>query len=145
MALSNAERQKRWIEKNRALHNLRRRKKNLSGGVYGHAEIGGGTETSLPSESLAIGSAAPRRLPPNNLGSGNQAPTAQKSKIQELRELVRKTEEANHVREITEEVVKPQVFRNDYGAIISENAWKRLQKLKEKAREGGYILDEYSQ
>ena len=42
-------------------------------------------------------------------------------------------------------VVKPQVFRNDYGAVISESAWKRLQKLKQEAKEGGYELDEYSQ
>ncbi len=41
--------------------------------------------------------------------------------------------------------VKPLVFRNDYGQIISERAWNMLQKKKEDAKKGGYVLDEYSQ
>jgi acyl-CoA reductase-like NAD-dependent aldehyde dehydrogenase len=42
-------------------------------------------------------------------------------------------------------VAKPQVYRNDYGAVISEAAWKRLQKMKAEAKEKNYELDEYSQ
>ena len=47
--------------------------------------------------------------------------------------------------EDTMPVVKPQIFRNDYGAVISERAWNQLQEKKRRAKEGGYVLDEYSQ
>ncbi len=45
----------------------------------------------------------------------------------------------------TAEVARPLVFRNDYGAIITERQWNALQEKKEKAKKGGYVLDEWSQ
>ena len=47
--------------------------------------------------------------------------------------------------EATMPVVKPLIYRNDYGAVISESAWGRLQEKKRVAAENGYELDEYSQ
>jgi flagellar assembly factor FliW len=47
--------------------------------------------------------------------------------------------------EATMPATKPLVFRNDYGAVISERAWNQLQEKKRKAKEGNYHLDEYSQ
>jgi hypothetical protein len=46
---------------------------------------------------------------------------------------------------VEEEPVKPQIFRNDNGAVISEWAWKMLQEKKRRAKEGGYEIDDYSQ
>jgi len=48
-------------------------------------------------------------------------------------------------KEVEDEPVKPTIFRNDYGAVISERAWNQLQEKKRRAKEGGYVLDEYSQ
>lgn len=45
----------------------------------------------------------------------------------------------------TVEVARPVVFRNDYGAIITESQWERLQTIKDRAKNGGYVIDEYSQ
>jgi hypothetical protein len=43
------------------------------------------------------------------------------------------------------EAVKTLIYRDDYGRQISEGQWKRLQSLKAKAKEGGYVIDEFSQ
>src|SRR5205814_10575420 len=66
MALSNAERQKRCVTKNRALHNLRRRKKFAGS----------------QSDELGRRGVAPERLPNK---------PAQLSKIDELRQLMEKS------------------------------------------------------
>ena len=41
-------------------------------------------------------------------------------------------------------VVKPLIFRDDNGRVISERAWNAFQKLKEKAK-GIYEIDDYIQ
>ncbi len=65
---------------------------------------------------------------------------AQVRTIDQLKALV--DEEA---KKVVKEVVRPQVFRDRYGQVISEAQWDRLQEMKAKAKEGGYVLDEYSQ
>jgi hypothetical protein len=40
---------------------------------------------------------------------------------------------------------KPLIFRDDNGRVISERAWNALQKLKEKAKENEYEIDDYIQ
>lgn len=116
------ERVKRWREKNRALYNLRqreyRRKKNITVDV---PQSDGGN--GIPSQITV-------------------RPVSQHT-VESLRELIKREE--TRVPEPVEAVVKPLIFRNDYGAIISENAWNRLQEKRRQAKEGGYTLDEYSQ
>lgn len=126
MALSGYEKQKRWREKNRALYNFqqRQRRKNLgvgSAGVVQNQERG--------------------KEHPETVGVMTGSPVQPKSKIEELRELVRMEQEKPAV----EAPAKLQVYRNDYGAIISEAQWDRLQKLKERAKNGGYEIDQWSQ
>lgn len=123
MPLSNTERQKRWIEKNRALHNLRRRKKILNGG-----------DTTSKNEASSNDLVVKRR------SVDDQSAPVQPSKMDELRTLVKM---------VTAEPIapapKPLIYRNDYGQIISETQWRILQKRKQEAIAGGYVLDEYSQ
>jgi hypothetical protein len=47
--------------------------------------------------------------------------------------------------ESTMPVGKPLIFRDDNGRPITERAWNALQKLKEKAKEGEYHVDDYIQ
>ena len=122
MAMSNAERQKRWLEKNRALHNFRRRKKNLSGSDV-TARDGGKVDSVVATPS---------------------AQPFETKKVGEFRMLVMPTERVED--EPTMPVVKPKIFTNDItGQIISERAWNELQRRKRKAKEGGYEIDEHSQ
>jgi hypothetical protein len=66
--------------------------------------------------------------------------------VQSLRELIKQEEE----KPATEDLRKPGdviggIYRNDQGGVISKFAWEKLQRMKEAAKEGGYILDDYSQ
>lgn len=119
MALTNAERQKRWIEKNRALHNWIRRKKNLNG------------------KAVLSGTDQDRTEPENKVPATS---TPQLSKIDQLRQLI-----ATVSTEPVVPVMKSLVFRNDHGAVISEKQWNDLQDRKRKAKQGGYVIDDYSQ
>ena len=47
--------------------------------------------------------------------------------------------------EPTMPATKPLIFRDDNGRVITERAWNALQKLKEKAKEGEYHVDDYIQ
>ena len=123
MALSNAERQKRWLAKNRALHNFRRRKKNLSGGVVAAREVRDTGDGGVGIQMQSAGSIPDR------------------SKIQELRELIKQEENRVVDKEPTMPVVKPKVFFNDHGAQISERVWNDLQEKKRVANEVGYEFD----
>jgi hypothetical protein len=107
MAISNAERQKRWREKNRVLYNLQRRNRRKR-------------------ELNSVTTVTP------------VVTTEKKDQISELRELMIQASEK-------QDEPKPQIFRNDYGNIISERQWNALQKKKGDAKEGEYVLDEYSQ
>lgn len=65
---------------------------------------------------------------------------AKRAKLEALRTAVSAEQE-----KVVEAPVKPQIFRNDYGQIISEPAWNRLQKMKQHAKENHFEMDEYSQ
>jgi hypothetical protein len=57
-----------------------------------------------------------------------------KSKIDQLRELIA-TESAKPPEMA---VGKPLIFRDDYGRVINESQWKRLQERKTTAKSNGY-------
>lgn len=116
MALTNYEKQKRWREKNRALYNLQQR--NRRGRKMGSVSV---EEESRERVSEETGD--PRRR-----------------MINELREKIA----AESAKPVEANVVQ-LVYRDDYGRVISERAYRALQKLKESAKNGGYELDEYSQ
>ena len=114
---------KRWREKNRGLANMRQRayraRKRVSGGE-GSSEL-----------------IAERH---DEVDRDKSPSTPRKTKIEELRELI------GRQHEYAEEVaVKPRIFRDDYGRVITEKQWERLQEIKRGAKEGGYEIDEWSQ
>ncbi len=118
MPLSNKERQRRWMEKNRAVFNLRRRNARKKDFV-------------LVVEEVEVEAVMPR------IEMASKART-----IEELRDVI--NAESRKPPETTVEA-PPVVYRNDYGGVISKFAWEKLQRLKEKAKSGGYEMDEYSQ
>ncbi len=139
MALTNSQRQKRWRENNRALFNLRRRQArnlkaidNVKKRLHELHELrdsvsGARQREHAPKESEETGGAPSR-------------PLFETKKVGEFRMVV--------IPESDESVAtdsKPRVFRNDYGAIISESAWKRLQEMKRHAKENNFEMDDYSQ
>ncbi len=159
MAMTNAQRQQRWLEKNRGAFNLRRRnaRKNLgSGGAGWKSSDQGRAEpkalAASPTQNHLSGDRASRIIGSVSASETDAAeeirqvdsPPAQKlfetKKVGEFRMIV--------IPESPETVApesKPLIFRNDYGQVISERQWKMLQGRKERAKEGGYEIDEYSQ
>jgi hypothetical protein len=140
MALTNYERVKRWREKNRVIYNLRRRnaRKNLgaaTGGIAGVVERGG----RLLSQEARAGMSASE-----NIRSDVATQTSKDETLAKLREMV-KVEQEKPRGEAPVTPVKPLIYRNDHGGVISEFEWEKLQKLKQKAKNGGYEIDEYSQ
>ena len=131
MAMSGAERQRKWMEKNRAIHNLRRRNARKKLPTLGTADG--------PS-SVEVGVA--RRDVDDGPMTDTSVAQFQTKKVGEFRMLVlpQKAKERSVV-----PVVKPQVFRNDHGAVISEEAFMELLRRKALAEKNGYELDEYSQ
>lgn len=119
MAKSNAERQAKWREKNRALFNLRRRNARKGGGAKKSERRG-----ACPSESTIAETSAP-------------SPTAT---IEELRQLI-----ATESEKPVPEPVKPVVYRDDYGRVITWEQWEKMQETKAKAKAGGYEVDAWSQ
>lgn len=98
------------------VYNLRRRnaRKNLGGGLsVGH-------EVSDVVQSL---------------------PTAQKSRIEELRKLVRIEQEKPRI----EAPASPVAYRSDTGQPITKERWEKRQEEKRKAKEKGFEIDDYSQ
>ncbi len=143
MAMSNAERQKRWLAKNRAAFNLRRRnarKKNLG---------------LVEKESVVV-STVPRIETSNEvqpMGDWNHIvdPNPPRKTIEELREMMAKASE-KPVTEVPDSVetrsakdVVGGIYRNDNGGVISKFAWEKLQKMKAHAKENNFEIDEYSQ
>jgi hypothetical protein len=115
MAMSNAERQRKWMEKNRALHNFRRRKKNL----------GGSKEAGSKETPAAV--ALHRR---------DAAQT-----ISGLRKLIERVP-AQVVQHEAKPTIFRDPFT---GNVITERQWKGFEKRKEKAEAGGYEIDEWAQ
>ena len=134
MAMSNADRQAKWLEKNRALHNLRRRnaRKKLSSGEKSLGESGGIktlVKTEIESEFESQGPSSAR----------DAAHLFETKKVGEFRMLVIPPKEVGDEPEMP--VVKPKVFFNDHGAQISERVWNDLQEKKRVALESGYEFD----
>ncbi len=117
---ANSERVKRWRNRHRALHNLRRRnaRKEKLGLVVEEAEA----EAIMPRIEMAQ--------------------DAKQGKLAALREMIEK--ESVKPSQTSVEV-PPAVYRNDYGGVISKFAWEKLQRLKKHAKEKEFEIDEYSQ
>ena len=65
--------------------------------------------------------------------------------VQDLRGLIKQEEEKPATEPPVRSEVVGGIYRNDFGGVISKTAWEKLQEKKRLAKEGGYILDEYSQ
>ena len=142
--MTNAERQRKWIAKNRALHNLRRRnkRKNLPVPVLAEPD----TDRVLRHEKGSEARESNKAITPLPMSHGcdealdsrgGQTPFETK-KVGEFRMLVIPEMPKE---EPTMPVVKPKVFFNDHGAQISEKVWNTLQEKKRKALESGYEFD----
>jgi hypothetical protein len=108
---------KRWRERNRALVNLRQR-------LYRTKKMGLGKPESRE----------------HVLEETDESLRARRSTIEELRKLVEKESEKP-----VEANVVPLVYRDDYGRVIGERQWKTLDEHKRRAKERGYVIDDYSQ
>lgn len=144
--MTNAQRQAKWREANRALFNMRRRNARKKNFPVTKAERSGALAGDAPKSGITLGGSGQNLPADTRVESGAKGEATAPvqpfttKKVGEFRMLV--------LPKSTETVVtdsKPQVFRNDYGAQISERAWKILQEKKRRAKEGGYELDEYSQ
>lgn len=137
MALSGYEKQKRWREKNRALYNLqqRNRRAKKGGDVKCDSVIATRTPAAMPMGTASIAESS--EAAPKVQSSG--AAKIETRKVGELRMIVI-PKEVNEV-----EVVKPLIYRDDYGRVITERQWDLLQRKKQAAREHGYVIDDYSQ
>ena len=137
MALSGYEKQKRWRAKHRALYNLQQRNRRKRGDAESTVCTGvPERENDRPTVPDAVGEIPTPATPSPKL-------PFETKKVGEFRMLVMPPKEIEG--EVRTPVVKPLVFRNDYGAVISERAWNQLQEKKRRAKEGGYEIDEWSQ
>ncbi len=124
MALTNAQRQKKWRDENRALWNLRRR--NLRKGSSLVKKEPEGEATVLRTE------VTPKE--------------GKEETLARLREMVKVEEEKPVVDDSrTVKDVVGGIYRNDHGGVISKFAWEKLQRLKEHAKENNFVIDDYSQ
>jgi hypothetical protein len=127
--MTNAERQRKWVEKNRALFNLRRRnaRKNLSSGSSHDDDVSG-------SDGSPVVSGPTQNHPP--------AQTSKDETLLKLRDLMKVEQEKPTV-----EVPAPTkvVRRSETGMIISEEEYQRRLELEERAREKGFEIDKYAQ
>lgn len=124
--MNDYERVKKWREKNKAKYNLYQR--NYRKGLRMNSEYTKAThevEIHGPDE--------------------NHPQVSKDETLAKLRDLIKQEEEKPTVEARVRYDVVGGIYRNDSGGVISKFAWEKLQKLKEKAKDGGYILDEYSQ
>ena len=142
--MTNAERQRKWIAKNRALHNLRRRnaRKNLGGENRRTRSVV--DEVERPSASVGeLEVPTSHEADEWDTSVEKSAPTQklpfETKKVGEFRMLVMPPKEVEERAEMP--VVKPKVFFNDHGAQISERVWNDLQEKKRVALESGYEFD----
>ncbi len=174
MAMSNAERQKRWLAKNRAAFNLRRRNAR-KGSPLGEKEAA--VESNRSRTEMArneihtndvvkgyegymgvdteLTESRPAQSEQENTGKGEvelsrSPPPFTTKKVGEFRMVVLSEEKpATGVPESTDTRSRSDIamgiWRNDRGGVISKFAYDKLQRLKEKAKDGGYEMDDYSQ
>ncbi len=117
MAMSGAERQRKWIAKNRAIHNLRRRNARKK-------------DSSLVGQEAATESTVPRT-------EATYTVVGKAETLAKLRELVETPPETSEDAPTMVEEVRP--------AHISLRQWNETQRRKKAAKEGGYALDDYVQ
>jgi hypothetical protein len=143
--MTNAQRQAKWREKNRALFNMRRRlaRKKSSTAVpsarsqsTGLAQdSNGGSRTSSVETPITVEqSGAKRQAAADPVITGIKVTSSEK-----FPRMIESTSKPETV------ITRPAVYRNDFGGVISKYAWEQLQKKKEAAKKGNYTLDEYSQ
>ncbi len=161
MALSNKERQRRWMEKNRAAFNLRRR--NARKGLIDVKE-----EAIVQTKSEGIEMAVKEILKDEDSGSmlcpacggyeehkeGCEGkPKTKKETLEVLRRLIGEPQKPPETLEDAAVIVETRsasdvargIWRNDNGAIISKFAWDKLQRMKEHAKANNFEIDDYSQ
>ncbi len=152
MAMSNAERQRRWLAKNRAAFNLRRRnaRKSSSLGEKEAAVESNRSRTEM-ARSEILGRESSDALS-SNVDGGSNAPPPQftTKKVGEFRMVVLPEEKPTTDAPVSTDTrsrsdIAMGIWRNDQGGVISKFAWDKLQKLKKEAKDGGYEIDQYSQ
>jgi hypothetical protein len=130
---------KAWRAKNRVLWNLkqkeyRRRKKNLPVPVLAEP-YQAGLVAGLGEARESTGADASQT---ERDSRGGQTLPFETKKVGEFRMLVLPEEPQERP---VMPVVKPKVFFNDHGAVISEKVWNQLQEKKREALESGYEFD----
>ncbi len=133
MAMSGAERQKRWLAKNRAAFNLRRRNARKGKLNLGLQEAKGVVD--VPGIEMPL----PENPPP-----------FETKKVGEFRMIVLPEEKPiTDAPESTDSRSRSDIamgiWRNDQGGVISKFAYDKLQKLKEHAKANNFEMDDYSQ
>ncbi len=131
MALTNKERQRRWMEKNRAAFNLRRRNARRENSGLGKQESK--VQTDVPRIEMPL----------------PEIPFKTK-KVGEFRMIVLPEEKPSTEAPVVEDGravsdVARGIYRNDNGGVISKFAWEKLQRLKEHAKANNFEIDDYSQ
>ncbi len=124
------------MEKNRAAFNLRRRNARKK-----EAGLGCREKEVITESTVARVEAAPKEIP-----------GVRTRKVGEFRMIEIEPQKASGEEEkpVVDDSRTPRdviggIYRNDNGGVISKFAYEKLQKLKEKAKNGGYQLDDYSQ
>ncbi len=156
MSMSNAERQRRWLEKNRAAFNLRRRnarKKDL-----GLVEKEPTSQTTVPRTEMARNMGADTEETESRSAQAGKGevelsrppPPFTTKKVGEFRMVVLPEEKpSTEVPESTDTRSRSDIamgiWRNDQGGVISKFAYDKLQRLKEHAKENNFEIDDYSQ
>ena len=138
---------KRWRERNRGLVNMRqreyrRRKKDLPVPVLAEPFNGDSMITLSGASPQDIGGEARESTEMTRPVSGDSRGGQSSSRWEKL-DALRKLISGPHVSE--ERATKPAIYRDDYGRVISEGQWEKLQETKRRAKEGGYSIDEWSQ
>ncbi len=129
MALTNAQRQKKWRDEHRALWNLRRR-------------------------NLRKGSDLVEKEPEREATVPRIEMVSKEETLRGLRQAIE--QESGIAPETSEDApgstdtrsrsdIAMGIWRNDQGGVISKFAWDKLQRLKEHAKANNFVIDEYSQ
>ncbi len=161
MALTNAQRQKKWRDENRALWNLRRRnlRKSLID-VKEEAVVQTGVpRIEMPIKEILKDEDSGSMLCPACGGYEEHKegcegkPKTKEETLEVLRRLIGEPQKPSEMIEDAAVIVETRsasdvargIWRNDSGGIISKFAYDKLQRLKEHAAKNNFEIDEYSQ
>ncbi len=148
MGMSNTERQRKWMEKNRAAFNLRRRNARKSKIMDEKKEV----KLDEDSGSMLCPGCGGYEAHGDEC-MGKPVVVTKQETLERLRKLIeepRKPSETLEEAPVIEETrsasdVARGVYRNDHGGVISKGAWDKLQKMKVHAKEKNFVIDDYSQ